>query len=192
VLFVVRHGQTAANAQGLLLGRADPPLTELGRKQAAAIAEALPPPSLVVSSPLVRARETAGAFGAPVVVDERWIEMDYGTLDCAPIASVPGEVWERWRSDVTFVPAGGESLVDVGARVRAACDEVWERAVREDVVVVTHVSPIKAAVTWALGVDDEVVWRLFVAEAAVCRIGLGVSGPVVRAFNETHPPRPAG
>ena len=41
ILTIVRHGQTAANAAGLLLGRADPPLTDLGRRQARAIADAL-------------------------------------------------------------------------------------------------------------------------------------------------------
>jgi broad specificity phosphatase PhoE len=188
VLIIVRHGQTSANAAGLLLGRADLPLTELGRRQASALAAALPVPARVVSSPLLRARQTAAAFGRPVEVDERWIEMDYGRLDCQAVAAVPGDVWERWRADCHFVPAGGESLAAVGARVREACVALSAAVTEADVVVVTHVSPIKAAIAWALGAGDEVAWRMFVEDASVCRIAVGPHGPQLRAFNERHPP----
>jgi broad specificity phosphatase PhoE len=188
VLILVRHGETRANAEGLILGRADPPLTNLGRDQAAAIARAIPTPDLVISSPLRRARETAAAFGVAVRTDDRWIELDYGALDGTPAASVADHVWDRWHADPTFVPAGGESLVDLGARVRASCDELAAEAGGRDVVVVTHVSPIKAAVAWALGTGDEVVWRMFVKDAAVCRIEMGPRGPLLVAFNQLHPP----
>ncbi len=72
------------------------------------------------------------------------------------------------------------------ARVRQACDELWPEAVDDDIVVVTHVSPIKAAVAWALGVGDETSWRMFVDLASVSRIGVGRSGPSLRTFNETQ------
>ena len=53
-------------------------------------------------------------------------------------------------------------------------------------VVVSHVSPIKAAIAWALGVGDEVAWRLFVQVASVARIGVGPGGPSLHSFNEPH------
>ena len=74
MLVVVRHGQTDANARGLLLGRADPALSPLGRRQAAALAAIVPVEGRVIASPLARTMETASAFGRPVEVDERWIE----------------------------------------------------------------------------------------------------------------------
>jgi broad specificity phosphatase PhoE len=190
VLILVRHGQTAANASRLLCGRADVPLNESGCRQAAALAAALSTPGLVVSSPLTRARQTASAFGGPVTVDERWIELDYGALDSQPIAAVGEEVWRQWRADCDFVPAGGESLRALGERVREACDDLAETAANVDVVVVSHVSPIKAAIAWALGVGDEVAWNLFVEDAAVARITFGPFGPVLRSFNERFPPDP--
>jgi broad specificity phosphatase PhoE len=186
-LFLVRHGQTAANAAGLFLGRADPPLTELGQRQARAIAAALPAPSLLISSPLRRARDTAAAFGRPVQVDERWIEMDYGDVDGQPVASMTDEVWSRWRADPTFAPGGGELVAAVGERVRSACADVMEAAAQGDVVVVSHVSPIKAAVAWALGVPDTVAWRMFVADAAVARVKTGPPAPLLMSFNEVFP-----
>jgi bisphosphoglycerate-dependent phosphoglycerate mutase len=90
MLILLRHGQTEVNAGGRLQGRIDAPLTALGREQAVAAAAGLGrigPPTRVVSSPLRRARETAEAFGLPVEVDERWIELDYGDLDGVPAAA---------------------------------------------------------------------------------------------------------
>jgi broad specificity phosphatase PhoE len=192
MLIVVRHGQTAANAQGLLLGRDDPPLTELGRRQAAALASALGACDRVISSPLARARETAAAFACPVEIDERWIELNYGTFDGLAPGAVPPTVWDQWRSDPDFVPGGGESLAALGARVREACRELAGDAATSDVVVVTHVSPVKAAVGWALDVGDEVAWRLYVYDASVCRILTAGPSPCLVGFNEVHPPPVSG
>jgi broad specificity phosphatase PhoE len=189
VLYLVRHGQTEANARGLLLGRADPQLSELGERQARDLARVMPTGARVVSSPLTRCRQTAEAFGAPVEVDPSWIELDYGELDGRAILDVPLELWRRWRTDPAYVPAGGESLVDLGLRVRSACDELSETARDGDVVVVSHVSPIKAAIAWALGTSDAVAWHLFVAVASVARIGIDEWGPTVRSLNELPEPR---
>ena len=55
-------------------------------------------------------------------------------------------------------PEGGESLAAVGvAGPRRPASDLWGEAAEHDVVVVTHVSPIKAAVAWALGVTDEIL-----------------------------------
>lgn len=188
MLLLVRHGQTQLNREGRLLGRLDVPLTDLGRRQAAATASAVLASasiSRVVCSPLGRARETASAFEVPVEVDERWIELDYGEYDGLAFRDVPDELWQRWRADPTWAPPAGESLTDVGARVRSACEELASTAVDTDVVVVSHVSPIKAALAWALEVDDGVAWRMHLDVASVCRVGVGARGPSLRSFNET-------
>ena len=192
MLIVVRHGQTSANARGLLLGRADPALDAVGRDQAAAVAAELAPlapGTRIVASPLMRTSETAaiiaGESGIEVEIDERWIELDYGDLEGTPVADVPADTWRRWRADPTFVPAGGESLQSLGQRVSAACDELLPAAADRDVIVVTHVSPVKAAVVWALGVGDEVTWRTYVAPGSVTRIAPRPFGPVLSEFNVT-------
>ncbi len=189
-LHVVRHGRTEANAGGLLLGRADPRLDDVGRLQAAQISTSLPTGALVVSSPLRRAIETAAALGGEVTIDERLIEMDYGSYDLMPVAEVPAEIWQRWRTDADFRPPGGESHNELAQRLWAALDDLQALAVDHDVVVVSHVSPIKAAVAWTLGVPIEVSWRCFVAQASITRIGITRSGdgyrPSLRSFNETH------
>jgi broad specificity phosphatase PhoE len=190
VLYLVRHGQTTWNASGLLLGRADPPLTSLGEGQAAAVAAWLGPVlaegARVISSPLARARATASAFGLPVEVDERWVELDYGSYDGVPLADVPASVWAEWRADAGFTPPGGESLAAVGTRVREACEALRVEAAAGDVVVVSHVSPIKAAVAWAVDAPDTSSFRMHLDVAAVSRIAIMPDGrPVLRTFNET-------
>jgi broad specificity phosphatase PhoE len=184
---LVRHGITDANAQGLLLGRADPPLSDAGRRQAQALAALIPPDARVVSSPLQRTRETASAFGRPFTVDDRWIELDYGDYDGMALRDVPDDLWRSWRRDPEFVPAGGESLAMLGRRVRGACDELRDEVEARDVVVVSHVSPIKAAIAWALQVDDGVAWRMFVDVASIARITVGPTGASLRSLNERAP-----
>lgn len=183
VLLLVRHGETEPNRRGVFLGRADPPLTSHGRAQGAALASSLPQPDRVISSPLSRATSTAAAFGVPYEVDERWIELDYGDLDGRPASDVASELSTRWRHDATFSPGGGESLAQLGRRVRSACDDVAASAADGVVIVVTHVSPIKAAVAWALDAADSIAWRMFVEDAGVSRIDVEPTGPVVRWFN---------
>lgn len=184
MLTLVRHGQTQANRHGLLLGRADPPLCGSGVEQATVLARGLPRPARLVCSPLTRARQTAAQFGVPVEIDDRWIEMDYGSLDGCPASALDPAGWQTWRDDPHHVPAGGESVAAVGERVRAACTDLAADAAVEDVMVVSHVSPIKAAIAWALGVGDEVAWRMWVEDAAVCRIDTSGSAPRLLAFND--------
>jgi broad specificity phosphatase PhoE len=179
-----------------LLGRADPPLDEVGLEQAAAIARAIQSVTRVIASPLRRAQETAAAFGLPVETDERWIELDYGEWDGRPLLDVPVETWAAWRSDTSFRPPGGETLFELGERVRAACADLAENARDEPIVIVTHVSPIKAAVAWALGSGDDLAWRLFVAPGSITKIDVREGRSVLVSFDETahlpigQPPAP--
>ncbi|HET6810728.1 MAG TPA: histidine phosphatase family protein [Acidimicrobiales bacterium] len=203
MIILVRHGQTEANAAGLLQGRVDLPLTDLGRRQAEAAAGVVPPGARIVSSPLRRAVQTAEVLAAAsagdpegsdrpeqaISVDDRWVELDYGQYDGRPIGDVPGEVWDRWRTDVDFAPPGGESLAECGRRVREACQDIAAAMRSPDapvVVVVSHVSPIKAAVAWALGVEDTTAWRMFLDVAGVCRLSIGPRGPSLHSFNDRH------
>jgi broad specificity phosphatase PhoE len=191
VLIVVRHGQTGHNAGRLLSGRGEAQLDDEGARQAAALGAVLQHAGRIVCSPLARAQATARAIsavtGTPAPeVDERWIELDYGDWEGVPLADVPASAWAEWRADPHFRPPGGETLAELDARVAAACEDLAADAAHEDVVVVTHVSPIKAAVAWAVDGGDQLSWRLHVATASITRIGVGGRGPVLHSFNETQ------
>jgi broad specificity phosphatase PhoE len=195
------------------VGRSDPPLTALGKRQAEAAGRSLAAelrrdretgadpmtPVRLLSSPLRRAVDTAEIVGSrlasvcdveDVVVEHRLIELDYGDLDGVPLAEVPASEWDLWRHDADHKPPNGESLSELQARCVQIFEELLEDAVRRKgsgttVIAVSHVSPIKAAVAWVLGTGPEISWRLHLPVASLTRLRLGRSGPVLRSFGET-------
>lgn len=183
-----RHGQTAPNRDGLVLGRADPALTDEGHRQAARLAEALArePVTIILSSPLLRARQTAEAIaeacGVPVVIDERLVEIDWGTWEGRATGSLGQSEVERWKAEAGTAPEG-ESLDSLSRRVGSFCSEQLDGDGL--VVAVSHVSPIKAAAAWAMGVEGTVAWRMFLGLASITRVGQGRTSPVLLSFNET-------
>ena len=189
MLILVRHGRTAANAAGLLQGRIDLDLDDVGRGQAERIGMSLRAdatrPMRVVSSPLARARQTASYVASEVSIDERWQEIAYGAYEGKALADVGAAQWSRWRSDPHFALEGGESLSALLARVKPALEELVEEAVDTDIVVVSHVSPIKAAIAWALGVGIEISWRCQLDQASISRINVSPRGPSLASFNDT-------
>ncbi len=132
-LFVVRHGETERSARHIYSGQADVPLTEAGRAQARVAGERLADAGIdaIWSSPLCRATDTAEAIaevtGAPVTVDERLIEVDYGALegfDRERARDHFGAAFKEWRSDPFNSPLPGmEPLGDALARARSATSD---------------------------------------------------------------------
>ncbi len=191
MIVFVRHGQTAVNRDGRLQGRLDAPLSDLGLQQARAIARVLRKEAVtrVVSSPLVRAFDTATEIAEPhdeivVETDDRLIELDYGTWDGVRLQDVPAAEWAAWRADPEFTPPEGESLVAVTVRVSAFIEE----ALSADgvVVAVSHVSPIKAAVCCALGIEEYATWRMHLGLASITRVGSRPDGtPFLLSYNES-------
>ncbi len=203
-VLLVRHGRTAVNAQGRLSGRHDPVLDELGQRQAAALGAAVAAIAMrdvmVVSSPLQRCVDTAreiaqalrtdGSAMPEVHLDDRFVEMDYGDWDGLELSEVPPAAWHRWRTDPEFHPPGGETLRSVTARVSAGLSDWAPRAGGGTLVVASHVSPIKAGVIWALGVDESASWRMRLDNASICRLAVDAGSDdrpraSLRSFNET-------
>jgi len=158
VLYLVRHGRTDANAKGLLQGRLDPPLDEVGRKQAEAIAALIGDVDEVISSPLLRARQTAAFFDRDVVVDDAWIELAYGEYEGVPAGEVPPEVWQSWKTNAMYATKGGESFGALDARVREVCE--------------------------SLGATMDIMFHCHLGQASLCRVDKGRFGPLLHTFNE--------
>lgn len=188
MLILVRHGRTYANAQSLLQGHMDPPLDEVGVDQAhrtARVLNELYPNATVLSSPLQRARVTAQTVSPEIVIEERFIELNYGEFDGVPMADIPADVWNTWRNDHHFRPPKGETLAELDVRVHEALNDLSQRAMKEDVIVVSHVSPIKSAVVWALRGDTSMTWRCSLDRASITRIAISPRGPSLVGFNDT-------
>jgi broad specificity phosphatase PhoE len=191
VIAFVRHGQSTTNAEGLLVGRGDPHLTELGERQARALAPWLTDVREVWVSPLARARETAALAmpDRPIIVKHSFIELDYGTLEGQSAALMAGEGWRalEFAHDARF--GDGESLAAVDERVRAELQQLFEddssllHSSHEHLAIVSHVSPIKSAVAWALGVPGTIAWRMRLENGSLTMVGARGHTPQLIRFN---------
>lgn len=165
-LYVARHGETDWNFEGRYQGRLESSLSALGRRQAAALANALRSSGArrVISSPLTRCVDTAAPLaallGVGVETDERILEIAHGTWEGRLREEIERSdasrmyAWRREPQSVVF--EGGESLADVDARWRAfAAGITGESAV----VVVTHDVLIRLAILAATQRPLADFWR---------------------------------
>lgn len=189
---LVRHGQTERSAQMAYSGRLDVPLTNTGREQARQCAARLAGAGVdaVYTSPLVRARDTAQAIaaatGAPLVVDERLIEVDYGPfegLDREGARAQLGQAFEDWRADPFGSPVPGmEPLPGALQRARAATADALEACARPVLVGHQGILRIVLVALGELAPGDYFSRRLQEAEPIV------IAGPAVIALQEHDRP----
>jgi broad specificity phosphatase PhoE len=161
-LILVRHGETVLNAAGIAQGWNDSALSELGLRQAHALATRIAPIGItaIYSSPLGRAMATAeviaAAVGLPVVPLEDLREMGYGQWEGMRFIEVREQYagdYAKWIDDPHYPCPGGESHRDVLVRMERALMQVeaGSAAGRQRVVVVTHGTAIRVAATALLG-----------------------------------------
>jgi probable phosphoglycerate mutase len=147
-LCLVRHGETAWNAEGRVQGQVDVPLSAVGRAQARAVAAALAGErfAAIYSSDLARVRQTAEPaaerLGLPVALDSRLRERHYGMFERHTYVEVreryPAE-YARFRDkDLDFDFVSGESLRTFAARALACVAALIERHAGESILVFTH------------------------------------------------------
>lgn len=168
-LLLVRHGESEWNALGRLQGQADPPLSKLGRRQAAHVASRLVDEGVeaIVSSDLVRAAETAGALASGVGLEverrEDLREVDLGSWTGASRdqlqAEVP-ELWRRWRVEGVEGWEGGEKYADAMLRIGAAVASIAAEHEGTTVVAVSHGGSIRLATCHLLGMPADQLGRI--------------------------------
>jgi broad specificity phosphatase PhoE len=195
VIILIRHGQSTTNELGLLVGRSNPSLTEQGRDQARRLIPHLMDVREVWTSPLDRAYSTA-RLAVPTlnpVVKDSFIEVDYGSLDGQLLASITNEQWHDFEGNHQRPLLDGESLTSVDARVYAELEALLadpDSLVHRDdehLAIVSHVSPIKSAVTWALGVHGSAAWRMRIDNGSMTTLATRRSTPsLIRANVVPH------
>lgn len=167
---LLRHGQTELSLERRYSGRGNPPLTDLGREQAARAAKMLAAKggiAAVVTSPLGRALETAEAAATALDVPMRVIdgltETDFGAWEGRTFleaAQRDPQLHARWLGDPSTPAPNGESFDQVRERVEAARRDLVARYPGQNIVVVSHVTPIKTLLQLALGVGPALLYRL--------------------------------
>ncbi len=205
-----RHGRTEWNLARRFQGQTDIPLDEVGIEQARVAARLLTglTPTAIVTSDLTRAVQTAEALaevtGLVPAVDPRLRETDAGIwegLVWTDLDSAYGEDLRRWAWDPHLRAGGGETRVEVAARVTeavmAALDELPDEST---LVVVTHGGAARAGIgrmlglpelTWeALGVLSNCSWTVL-TEKPEGQIGPGASAWRLQEYNAGSLPTPA-
>jgi probable phosphoglycerate mutase len=195
VTLLLRHGETPLSIEKRFSGTGDPELTARGLGQAAAAAERIAgwDVAAVVSSPRQRARQTAAAvaatLGLDVEVDDGVAETDFGEWEGLTFAEVhersPDEM-AKWLASPDVAPPGGESFTATFARVRSARERLVEAYREKTIVVVSHVTPIKALVREALDAPPSALYRLHLDPASLSVVDWYDGGAgVVRLMNDT-------
>lgn len=147
-IFIVRHGQDEDNANGILNGRRNKPLTILGREQAGTVAEKLHSYKIdvIYSSPLKRAFETAQIIASRlkrdnILIHEHLIEREFGILSGKPISDIPlfaKKILKTDRVNYFLEAEGAEKFSDLYERAQKILHEIKEKHAHENVLVVAH------------------------------------------------------
>ncbi|MFF3680279.1 bifunctional RNase H/acid phosphatase [Streptomyces sp. NPDC002120] len=196
---LLRHGETALTPQKRFSGSggSDPELSPAGRRQAAAVAEALAARGTVqtvISSPLRRCRETAQAvadrLGLTVTVEDGLREVDFGAWEGLTFAEVqerfPDDL-QAWLDSPRAAPTGGgESFTAATRRISATRDRLLAAQAGRTVLLVTHVTPVKILVRLALGAPPEALFRMELSAASLSAVAYYADGNAsVRLLNDT-------
>jgi len=177
-IIFLRHGQAKNNTERILAGRTKGiPLTEIGIKQAEHTAELLEHMnvSAIYSSPIQRAKHTAEIVAEhnslDVTIDDRLIELDMGKFTGVPydeIFTSHGNVFMKfYNGELEIAHNGVETFAEVKKRVLGLVDHVIEKHPDENVVLVTHMDPIKAMLSTIVDLSPTNLFELIIANASL-------------------------
>ena len=177
-IIFLRHGQAKNNTERILAGRTPGvPLTEEGVEQSEKAAKFLEEMniSVIYSSPIERAKNTAEIVGKhisiDVRIDDRLIELDMGKFTGKPydeIFSSHGNVFMKfYRGELEIAHNGVETFEQVKKRIRDMVDHVIDNHPDENVVLVTHMDPIKAMLSTVVSFSPENLYELIIPNASL-------------------------
>ena len=208
-IILVRHGRTILTESHRISGRGgeDPQLSEAGKQDAKAVADELAklghvgpyakvlPPTVVVSSPIARTKETAATIanklGIPVETHDDIAEIAFGDWDGhtnQEVAANWPELYDQWRGDVRIAPpGGGESLEEFDIRVNKGISEILDKHEGKTVVVVSHVMPIRSFIKKAIDASWPAYWRTSVAPCSISILRFwGDEAAEITVINQTN------
>ena len=178
-LYLIRHGTTDANANGIFQGVLDLPLNDLGLKQARALGERFKDIDVDVlyCTPLQRTRQTAeglrGDKDLPILVEPGIVEVDGGLMEAKKISVIdeafPG-LMETFKTDLpNFQAPGGESTRDVYDRVTSALTRIVAENAGKTIACISHGFAIHTLLWYSKGLPFEEMEQQILRNTAVCK-----------------------
>lgn len=183
-VYFVRHGQTDYPTDRIYCdGVEDPALNQNGLFQAKLAALYLRDKNLsaIYASPAKRTQMTAGEVaqvtGLEINTDKSWIERRFGVWEGLYFKDIEekfSEEYLNWKKDkVSYTPEGGETIQDVGVRLKSSLDQLIEKHSGENIAIVTHVGPIRIGVCQAMDIPLKNYRQIRIDYASVSRIDFG-------------------
>ncbi len=177
-IIFLRHGQAKNNTARILAGRTEGvPLTDTGIKQSEYAAELLEHMNIsaIYSSPIERAKHTAEIVGKhnslDVTIDDRLNELDMGKFTGMPydkIFNSHGNVFMKfYNGELEIAHNGVETFTQVKKRILGIVDHVIEKHPDENVLLVTHMDPIKAMLSTIIDLSPTNLFELIIANASL-------------------------
>ncbi|WP_159357531.1 histidine phosphatase family protein [Candidatus Nitrosocosmicus agrestis] len=177
----MRHGQAYNNVKRLLVGRnLESHLTEVGREQVTQSSELLKsiPIHKIYSSPVIRTVETAEiaskTLDLPFEIDERLFEIELGKLVGLyydDVISAHGDLFAKFYSDNeeenSLLEFEVESFGSVRQRIRHLINEMIRKHENENILFISHLDPIKAAISLAMNIKPSSVYSVQVPNASI-------------------------
>jgi broad specificity phosphatase PhoE len=190
-LVLLRHGETEWSRDGRHTGRTDVPLTEVGERDARQLAARLAgfDFTLVLCSPLSRARRTAELAGLDPVTDDDLVEWDYGGYEGRTTSEIREDLgapaWTVFGDGVVPGATPGETVEEVAARASRVLTRVGEPLRRGDVALVAHGHLLRILTATYLRQEARFGAQLLLDAGAVCVLDHERGVPAVRSWNET-------
>ena len=177
-IIFLRHGQAKNNTERILAGRTEGvPLTDTGIKQSEYTAELLEHMniSVIYSSPIERAKHTAEIVGKhnslDITIDDRLNELDMGKFTGMPYDEIfksHGNVFMKfYNSDLEIAHNGVETFPDVKKRILGIVDYILEKHPDQNILLVTHMDPIKAMLSTVVDLSPTNLFELIIANASL-------------------------
>ena len=178
MIIFLRHAQAEKNTKRILAGRTEGvPLTKTGIEQAERIAKYLAPIdiSAIYSSPIERAKHTAEIVAKncllDVVLDERLTEINMGKftrMNYDDMFAKYGNIFLKfYENDPVISEHEVETFPDVQKRVLEMVDHVLKKHNNENVILVTHMDPIKSMLAKVMNLVPKTLFELIIANASL-------------------------
>jgi alpha-ribazole phosphatase len=180
MIYLIRHGQTEANLNGVYYGRSESPLTKKGEEDHRRAAKKLKDEhiDMVITSPRQRCRvlgdELCTMFNIELTVDERLAEIDFGIFEGLKHTEAQQrypQIWDRWvNAGDEYRLENGESISMFESRIDEFAEYILEISYKNDIAIVTHSGVISSLVCKMLNLDKEIKWRFRIGNGAVLKI----------------------
>ena len=179
-LYIVRHGQSEYNAQHLVCGSTDAPLTEKGHMQAEEAAVKVSeihqktPIDLIIASPRKRALDTGRAIqaacpGVPLIIDERICEIDFGESEGL---STKDQDFQNRKAQFPYVHGNGESMLRFVHRIYSFLDDIRVKYADKTILLACHNGVVRTTYSYVHSMTNEEFMSYVVKNASVIEFDL--------------------